>query len=98
MIENEEQFLHYLAQNGVGDNDTVPDATPKAYRAYLRAAAKILNADISAVLFPNQSQEELEQICYRVKHEQQHAQYAPRTRNNAITAMRHYFNFVAERN
>ncbi|MGI9297271.1 MAG: hypothetical protein ACR2QC_05150 [Gammaproteobacteria bacterium] len=95
IIENQEQYLDYLDRHGVGDNDTVPGATPRSYLSYLRAATKILNCSISAQLFPNLSPADFDAVCDRVKYDQQHAQYASGTRRNAISALRHYFDMVA---
>lgn len=96
IIEHENDFFKYLVANGVGANDTVEGASPRSYISYLRSAAKILNCDISAQLFPNKNKADWESVCDCIKQDQQHAQYATRTREHAVTAMRHYFNFVME--
>lgn len=91
-IENKEEYLDYLVNQGVGD------ATLKSYVSYLKSASRILNRPLSAELFPNLNQADFEDICLQIKQEQEYAQYSFTTRKNAIAAMQHYFNRIKENN
>ena len=95
-IENENEYVDYLGRQGVGRNETIKGVSTSTYISDLKAAAKILNCDISAQLFPNMNESDLKNVCCRIRQNQEYAQYAIGSRENAVTAMRHYFNFVME--
>ena len=93
MIAREDEYRQFITDKGVGRKDRVPGKSVQSYVAYLNSAAKMLNCDITAQLFPNRSQADFESVCRRIKDDQQ---YAEGTHRNAVSALRHYFNMVAE--
>ena len=93
MIALEKEYRQFITDKGVGRNDRVPGRTVQSYVSYLNSAAKMLNCDITAQLFPNRSQADWESVRHRIKNDEQ---YAEGTRRNALSALWHYFNMVAE--
>ena len=46
MIKNEQKYLEWIKQNGVGKNDHVASST-KSYISYLNTVSKLIGEDIS---------------------------------------------------
>ena len=91
MIEHKDMYFDYIKAQGVGDNDTVKDASPKSYVSYLRSTATALGIKISPKTVRNYN--DVEDITLRLS-----GKRADSTIKKYGTALRKYADMVKKFN
>lgn len=86
MIKNEQQYLKWIENNGVGSNDKVASST-KSYISYLNSVSKLIGEDISEKNMFNEN-------CIDVISKKISGMKSEKTISNYKSALRQYVRMV----
>lgn len=88
MIKYEKEYLKFIQDRGVGENDSVA-SSPDSYISYLRSVSRLLAQDITPSIL--RSEQDISNIANKLT-----GRRAPQTISNYCSAMRQYVDLVSE--